>query len=75
MIVIGSIYQNQCVVNKNIPIWLIVFGAVGVLKLLLRLFVNIIYKHRLITTIIFLFDYIKNIVSFSSLEKIVNQRL
>jgi hypothetical protein len=74
MIVIGSIYQNQCIVNKNIPIWLIVFGAVGVLKLLLRLFVNIIYKHRLIA-FFFFFDYNKNKVSFSSLEKIVNQRL
>ena len=48
MIVIGSIYQNQCVINQNIPIWLIVFGAVGTFNILLRLFSNLYSICRLI---------------------------
>jgi hypothetical protein len=34
MIVIGAIYLNDCTLNDKIPIWLIVMGVFGVLKLL-----------------------------------------
>jgi hypothetical protein len=57
MIVIGSIYQNQCVINQNIPIWLIVFGAVGAFNILLRLFSNIYSICRLVIYYFYLFIY------------------
>jgi hypothetical protein len=47
MIVIGLYYKNICYINELIPIWMIVFGAVGAFIIILRLFSNIYSKCRL----------------------------
>jgi hypothetical protein len=41
MIVIGFIYKDQCLIQPNIPIWLIVFGSLGVLNGICRLITSI----------------------------------
>ena len=46
MIVIGLYYKTICYINELIPIWMIVFGAVGFFIIILRLFSNIYSKCR-----------------------------
>jgi hypothetical protein len=53
MIVIGLLFENQCYINQMIPIWMIVFGAVGFVVIILRLFSYIYSKCRLINYYIF----------------------
>lgn len=36
MIVIGAVYKDECPIQKNIPIWLIVAGSFGCLSTILR---------------------------------------
>jgi hypothetical protein len=41
MIVIGTLYIDQCKIQRNIPIWLIVAGAFGCLSGVIRTATNI----------------------------------
>ena len=36
MIIVGAVYKEQCPIQKNIPIWLIVAGAFGCLSSIIR---------------------------------------
>ena len=47
MAIVGFAYIGQCNIKQIIPVWLIVFGTVGTLKVVLRLFLNVFYNHRL----------------------------
>ena len=42
MIVVGAINKNECTYNANIPIWLIVFGSVGLYMSIITIIENII---------------------------------
>jgi hypothetical protein len=65
MIVIGLYYKNICYINELIPIWMIVFGAVGAFIIILRFISDIYSKCRYkYSFIIFCFLALNNIYIF-----------
>lgn len=45
MLVIGITYRNDCVIDANIPIWLIVSGCTGILNISIRIIASV-YLHK-----------------------------
>lgn len=46
MVIIGSMYINDCPAQKLIPIWLIVFGSVWILSALISIFTSMYERIR-----------------------------
>ena len=46
MLIIGLININECPIDSKIPIWLIVFGCVGLFFIIIRISASIYLRRR-----------------------------